>query len=61
MLFMSAVTGDRDVVTEADVDTDGLYLSDYEVDDLEAEWEDRCCEGRRENRRDPATWCGCQS
>jgi hypothetical protein len=58
---MSTVTGDRDVVTETDVDTDGLYLSDYEVDDLEAEWEDRCCEGRRENRWDPATWCGCQS
>jgi hypothetical protein len=58
---MSTVTDDRDdVITEEDVDTDGLYLSDYEVDDLEAEWEDRCCSGR-ENKWDPATWCGCQS
>jgi hypothetical protein len=56
---VSTVTDDRDVITEADVDTDGLYLSDDELD--RDDDRDRCCEGRRENKWDAATWCGCQS
>jgi hypothetical protein len=55
---MSTVTADRDVVTEADVDTGGLYLSDDELD--RDDDRDGCCGGRRENWWDPATWCGCQ-
>jgi hypothetical protein len=58
LFMMSTVTGDRDVVTEADVDTDGLYLSD---DELDRDDDRDGCFGGRENNWDPATWCGCQS
>jgi hypothetical protein len=41
---------DSDVITEADVDINGLDFSDYELDDPEAERQDRCCEGGREKQ-----------
>jgi hypothetical protein len=36
---MSTETDDRDVITETEVDTDGLYLSDDELQEQAADWD----------------------
>jgi hypothetical protein len=58
----------EDRITEADVAdpvSELEWLSAEELAELAADWDyfeevRSCCGGRRENRADPATWCGCR-